>query len=180
MLSLVKTSDEPTTYKRGGAYQLPQDCINHVLSFCEPTAASAVYLVCRSWYHSVDRHLCLADDFYYLPDTSKTIKYRWYRTSAKMDTLKKTDNRWAYIQTMYITVDSTNDIKFPPALMTLTLRCEKKMGHSINVCFHIGVVLPRIEETTCCHDVCVCRCQPRWVALTAVVGRDGPTWDKSQ
>eukprot|EP00759_Apiculatamorpha_spiralis_P050365 PhF_6_TR463/c5_g2_i1/m.193 len=67
MLSLIHAS--VTTDNHSHMKRLPNDCVCHIISFCTPSMTSVCYLVCRSWYHAVDRYLCLGDNFYYVPES---------------------------------------------------------------------------------------------------------------
>eukprot|EP00759_Apiculatamorpha_spiralis_P002210 PhF_6_TR10821/c0_g1_i1/m.17447 len=74
MISLfsVVDVDASSSSETSPIVRLPQDCIRHVTLFCSQTDSSSMYLTCRRWYHSVERILCLADDYYYIPEVSRT------------------------------------------------------------------------------------------------------------
>eukprot|EP00759_Apiculatamorpha_spiralis_P045541 PhF_6_TR42312/c0_g1_i1/m.63877 len=83
---------------------LPRDCINHILSYCNPSTTSNAYLVCQSWYHAVDRCTYLADKFYTLTDTFETRRRRWC-PSSKLSNLEH-DERFQKTEVMYIKADT--------------------------------------------------------------------------
>eukprot|EP00759_Apiculatamorpha_spiralis_P042789 PhF_6_TR40626/c1_g2_i14/m.60967 len=141
MLSLLVSStnnvqtnsncDSPAFIRR-----LPHDCLNHIFSYC-PFPYHA-YLVCRSWYHAVDRYVCLGDTFYYLPEgIDKVQKPRWF-PSTSLPTLCN-DERFQYTQVAYIGIMfDTSDLIVP---------AELKLCNALeNV--HLCPKLPRKIETT--------------------------------
>eukprot|EP00759_Apiculatamorpha_spiralis_P007558 PhF_6_TR14739/c0_g2_i1/m.23159 len=86
-----------------GIRRLPRDCINHMLTYCDLSTTFNAYLVCRSWYHAVDRYLCLADAFYNLPETHRIRRRRWATSRALSSTLQD-DARFQRIEVLYLKI----------------------------------------------------------------------------
>eukprot|EP00759_Apiculatamorpha_spiralis_P018782 PhF_6_TR25125/c0_g1_i4/m.34564 len=102
MLSLIQS--EP--YK---IQLLPSDCIGHIISFCPPSIASTCYLVCRSWYHAVDRYVCLGDTFYYLPESFVTEEnHHGVFPSDLLHTLQD-DIRWQHTRSFQLNMDNKSE-----------------------------------------------------------------------
>eukprot|EP00759_Apiculatamorpha_spiralis_P050366 PhF_6_TR463/c5_g2_i2/m.194 len=101
MLSLIHAS--VTTDNHSHMKRLPNDCVCHIISFCTPSMTSVCYLVCRSWYHAVDRYLCLGDNFYYVPESfqPKTEITRRFPIE-ELNTLRD-DVRLQHTQVLYLT-----------------------------------------------------------------------------
>eukprot|EP00759_Apiculatamorpha_spiralis_P021627 PhF_6_TR26295/c3_g2_i3/m.37712 len=102
MLSLINLQTESIQ-----SNHFPQDCINHILSYCDTPTASVAYLVCRSWYHAVDRYVCLGDTFYNLPESFQPQKPRRF-PSGSLHTLQ-TDIRLQETEVVYV-----DTIEVPP------------------------------------------------------------------
>eukprot|EP00759_Apiculatamorpha_spiralis_P008904 PhF_6_TR1577/c0_g1_i3/m.2869 len=101
MLTLMNPErPRPTT-----SFRLPQDCISHILSYCDLPTTCDAYLVCSSWYHSVTRHVHLGDTLYYLPEHVGFVRSpirRWFPSSeiASSSSLVQSDVQVAYIEVM--------------------------------------------------------------------------------
>eukprot|EP00759_Apiculatamorpha_spiralis_P032551 PhF_6_TR3395/c0_g3_i1/m.4863 len=104
-LILAAATSEPRE-AQGYIQHLPHDCVSHITSFCPSSTKLAAYLVCRSWYHGVERYVCLADTFYYLPKTLDFLnklaggnRRTFFRGS--LSTIQE-DARYELIEVMYI------------------------------------------------------------------------------
>eukprot|EP00759_Apiculatamorpha_spiralis_P030452 PhF_6_TR32153/c3_g1_i3/m.47676 len=105
---------------------LPRDCVQYVTQFTDTTTTLSMFLVCRGWYHAVDRSLWLCDTFYHLPemygdDITRRRKIPPCNYSS-VSTLKD-DDRWGYVDVMVLKVQDTLEGEcFPPTLKSLYLR----------------------------------------------------------
>eukprot|EP00759_Apiculatamorpha_spiralis_P059036 PhF_6_TR9626/c0_g1_i1/m.14870 len=63
---------------------VPRECIAHTFTFCDAITTSNAYLVCRSWYHAVDRYACLADKIYDFPIQWEIQRHlrRWFPSAS--------------------------------------------------------------------------------------------------
>eukprot|EP00759_Apiculatamorpha_spiralis_P042623 PhF_6_TR40550/c3_g1_i2/m.60780 len=105
----------------------PRDCVQNVIQFTTRTTLS-MFMVCRSWYHAVDRYVLLADTFYYLPEMFKDVMIRRQKTPACISsTFVSTlldDVRWGYVSVMMLKgLKSLCEVgSFPVSLKSLCLR----------------------------------------------------------
>eukprot|EP00759_Apiculatamorpha_spiralis_P048054 PhF_6_TR43406/c6_g5_i1/m.66666 len=106
---------------------LPRDCIDHVLTFCDASTTSNAYLVCRSWYHAVDRYVCVADKIYDLPDTST----QWFPSSLLQMFEKKPLYQQASVTYLLMTEDHT--VSMWPKYLSLCLALREVI---VNVIFN--------------------------------------------
>eukprot|EP00759_Apiculatamorpha_spiralis_P042794 PhF_6_TR40626/c1_g2_i7/m.60962 len=172
MLSLLVSStnnvqtksncDSPAFIRR-----LPHDCLNHIFSYC-PFPYHA-YLVCRSWYHAVDRYVCLGDTFYYLPEgIDKVQQPRWF-PSTSLPTLQCT-TMFQHTQVVYLEIENNeteasqliSQFESCPSLEALHLRYIDSMITDKNI---RGLErLPKVSELdlygtkiTSVSQLCACR-----------------------
>eukprot|EP00759_Apiculatamorpha_spiralis_P059303 PhF_6_TR984/c3_g4_i8/m.1917 len=82
---------------------LPRDCVCYILQFCDPPTTSNVYLVCRPWYHAVDRIAILADKLYDLPQTFNIKQRRWF-SSCSLPTLLEEDVQYHRTEVLYVKI----------------------------------------------------------------------------
>eukprot|EP00759_Apiculatamorpha_spiralis_P059304 PhF_6_TR984/c3_g4_i9/m.1919 len=82
---------------------LPRDCVCYILQFCDPPTTSNAYLVCRPWYHAVDRIATLADKLYDLPQTFNIKQRRWF-SSCSLPTLLEEDVRYHRTEVLYVKI----------------------------------------------------------------------------
>eukprot|EP00759_Apiculatamorpha_spiralis_P042624 PhF_6_TR40550/c3_g1_i3/m.60781 len=106
----------------------PRDCVQHVIQFTDTRTTLSMFMVCRSWYHAVDRYVLLADTFYYLPEMFKDVTIRRQKTpscirSRFVSTLLD-DVRWGYVAVMMLKgLTSLCEVgTFPVSLKSLGLR----------------------------------------------------------
>eukprot|EP00759_Apiculatamorpha_spiralis_P010795 PhF_6_TR17648/c0_g1_i1/m.26790 len=100
-----------------------RDVVYHVQQFVDIPTTLTMFLVCRSWYHVVDRFLLLADAFYYVPERY-TLEY--FRPtispclSCSLETLHR-DALWSHVDVMVLKVVDTvqRTEYFPPNLTSL-------------------------------------------------------------
>eukprot|EP00759_Apiculatamorpha_spiralis_P009863 PhF_6_TR16971/c0_g1_i1/m.25642/K10268/FBXL2_20; F-box and leucine-rich repeat protein 2/20 len=117
------TTTQPT---RQSQILLPRDCLQLIIMFSDESTTLSMFLVCRSWYNAVDRFLCLADDFYYLPEMFQSHFVRRPGNlrctiiplpSDAIPTLKQ-DPRWEYVQVMHVSVSGKKEVceGLPPSV----------------------------------------------------------------
>eukprot|EP00759_Apiculatamorpha_spiralis_P046562 PhF_6_TR42876/c0_g1_i1/m.64958 len=92
MISLLPYSAPHPSVMLLPIQKLPRDCLNDIVSFCSKCEQSNINLVCRAWYHAVDRELCLAEKLYYVPDSlhrtlraSGKTNHHWWEGSSHED-----------------------------------------------------------------------------------------------
>eukprot|EP00759_Apiculatamorpha_spiralis_P047001 PhF_6_TR42977/c0_g1_i11/m.65464 len=100
-----------STGPKPGSQLIPQDCVDHVMQFTDAKTALSMFLVCRSWYHAVDRFLLLADDaLFSFPERFMLEMMRRQRIppclTSSLPTLKS-DARWDSIDAMIVKVLDT-------------------------------------------------------------------------
>eukprot|EP00759_Apiculatamorpha_spiralis_P042622 PhF_6_TR40550/c3_g1_i1/m.60779 len=111
----------------------PRDCVQHVIQFTDIRTTLSMFMVCRSWYHAVDRYVLLADTFYYLPEMFKDVMIRRQKTPACISsTFVSTlldDVRWGYVSVMMLKgLKSLCEVgSFPVSLKSLGLREANQM-----------------------------------------------------
>eukprot|EP00759_Apiculatamorpha_spiralis_P055173 PhF_6_TR7305/c2_g1_i3/m.10941 len=126
MFSLFSTSltSSSSITKPSSSPFLPRDCVYHIMEFTDVKTTLFMYLVCRSWYHAVDRLLMLADTFYYFPErfVSDILRHRKIPPcpSNSLSSLHN-DARWGHTNVMVLVVkDSFQGADcFPPKLTSL-------------------------------------------------------------
>eukprot|EP00759_Apiculatamorpha_spiralis_P011059 PhF_6_TR18535/c0_g1_i1/m.27066 len=112
------------------SHRLLRDCLNHILLFCDSSTTSVVHLVCRSWYHTVDRTVCVGDTFYFLPTIranalpppSRKFPSMWLEASLRDDT------RWKFAQHVYLRQSIACDVMDPfltSLIMTTSTTLQK-------------------------------------------------------
>eukprot|EP00759_Apiculatamorpha_spiralis_P017702 PhF_6_TR23814/c4_g1_i2/m.33353 len=106
---------------------LPHDCIVEIMQFTNVQSKQSMFLVCRRWYHAVDRLLLLGDTFYNFPEMFVDDIIRRHQipacVSRSMSTLQD-DVRWGKVDVMVLKVqDRLQGVEhFPPSLKSLCLR----------------------------------------------------------
>eukprot|EP00759_Apiculatamorpha_spiralis_P031169 PhF_6_TR32942/c4_g1_i3/m.48448 len=130
LLTPILTTAAPST---SVSLLLPRDCIQYVMQFTHTQTTLSMFLVCRHWYHAVDRIVLLGDTFYYLPE--------WYvdevvgrgkilpSMSSSLSSLQD-DVRWGHVEVMVLKVldrDMEGTMQgrvalFPPSLTSLHFR----------------------------------------------------------
>eukprot|EP00759_Apiculatamorpha_spiralis_P058283 PhF_6_TR9169/c2_g6_i1/m.14268 len=114
----------------------PRDCINHVLTFCDPSTTSNAYLVSRSWYHAVDRYVCMADQMYQMPEHVELRRRRWF-PSTSLPTFED-DARYRMTNVIYLqmTEDNTIPVSVWPQYLNL---CPSLHGVIVEVSANIPI-----------------------------------------
>eukprot|EP00759_Apiculatamorpha_spiralis_P042627 PhF_6_TR40550/c3_g1_i6/m.60784 len=112
----------------------PRDCVQHVIQFTDTRTTLSMFMVCRSWYHAVDRYVLLADTFYYLPEMFKDVTIRRQKTpaciSSRLVSTLLDDVRWGYVAVMMLKgLKSLCEVgSFPVSLKSLCLREVNQIG----------------------------------------------------
>eukprot|EP00759_Apiculatamorpha_spiralis_P021549 PhF_6_TR26274/c4_g1_i2/m.37631 len=104
-----------------------RDCIEHIMEYTDTETTLSMFLVCRSWYHAVDRVVLFGDTFYKIPETFVDDIIRRGKIppclSRSLSTLQD-DVRWGYVKVMVLleVEDGLQSLKyFPPSLQSLRL-----------------------------------------------------------
>eukprot|EP00759_Apiculatamorpha_spiralis_P045490 PhF_6_TR42193/c0_g2_i1/m.63849 len=107
---------------------LPRDCVQHVTQFTDTNTTLSMFLVCRSWYHSVDRIVLLGDTYYNVPEryVADIIRRRQIPAceSSSLPTLQ-VDARWGCVDVMVFKARQDTlqgGESFPSTLASLYLR----------------------------------------------------------
>eukprot|EP00759_Apiculatamorpha_spiralis_P022227 PhF_6_TR26547/c4_g2_i8/m.38387 len=121
---------------QGGPFMIPRDCIQYILQYTDTRTTLSMFLVCRSWYHAVDRILWLGHTFYYLPEMygDDIIRRRTIPPCINTSLSRLQDDvRWGNVDAMVLTVhDFLQNVEcFPPSLKSLFLR---ECGHIADGC----------------------------------------------
>eukprot|EP00759_Apiculatamorpha_spiralis_P023860 PhF_6_TR27374/c1_g1_i1/m.40274/K10280/FBXL14; F-box and leucine-rich repeat protein 14 len=120
---LPSVSDAPVRHTS----LIPRDCIQYVIPFTDTPTTLSMFLVCRSWYHSVDRLLWLADSFYFLPEmfTPDIIgRQKVFHCVGSSVSTRRCDVRWSSISVMVLkSFDSFQGGAgcFPPKLTSVNV-----------------------------------------------------------
>eukprot|EP00759_Apiculatamorpha_spiralis_P022218 PhF_6_TR26547/c4_g2_i11/m.38390 len=112
---------------QGGPFMIPRDCIQYILQYTDTRTTLSMFLVCRSWYHAVDRILWLGQAFYYLPEMygDDIIRRRTIPPCINTSLSRLQDDvRWGNVNAMVLMVqDTLEGVEcFPPSLKLLCLR----------------------------------------------------------
>eukprot|EP00759_Apiculatamorpha_spiralis_P022220 PhF_6_TR26547/c4_g2_i3/m.38380/K10280/FBXL14; F-box and leucine-rich repeat protein 14 len=112
---------------QGGPFMIPRDCIQYILQYTDTRTTLSMFLVCRSWYHAVDRILWLGQAFYYLPEMygDDIIRRRTIPPCINTSLSRLQDDvRWGNVNAMVLMVqDTLEGVEcFPPSLKQLYLR----------------------------------------------------------
>eukprot|EP00759_Apiculatamorpha_spiralis_P048121 PhF_6_TR4345/c0_g1_i2/m.5858 len=106
-----------------------RDCVRYVMQFTSIRTTLSMFLVCRNWYHAMDRVVFLGDTFYYFPTMfgDEIIRRRNLPAclSGSLSLLQADDVRWGYAEAMVLKVMDTlvQGVEcFPPSLKLLCLR----------------------------------------------------------
>eukprot|EP00759_Apiculatamorpha_spiralis_P043523 PhF_6_TR40827/c1_g2_i1/m.61789 len=134
LLSLIKPNDTTSSFRYQSSHvlRLPRDCRNRILTYCETTAQSNVYLVCRSWYDAVDRNVCLMDRVYYFPESFIPIpnKIQWFPSDRLHLLQQRHEELWGLIQIVCIKVTASLDsVTLPP--LTKKLQINLTCGYGL-------------------------------------------------
>eukprot|EP00759_Apiculatamorpha_spiralis_P042625 PhF_6_TR40550/c3_g1_i4/m.60782 len=103
----------------------PRDCVQYVMQFTDTRTTLSMFMVCRSWYHAVDRYVLLGDTFYYLPEMFKDVTIQRQNTPACRFVSKLLEDvRWGYVAVMMLKgLKSLCEVgSFPVSLKSLCLR----------------------------------------------------------
>eukprot|EP00759_Apiculatamorpha_spiralis_P042797 PhF_6_TR40626/c1_g2_i9/m.60965 len=124
--------------------RLPRDCVNHILSYCPQSTVSLAYLVCRSWYHAVDRYVCLGDKFYNLPEgINKVQQPRWFPSSS-LPTLRNNEH-FHRTEVLYVMVmEAASCIFIPDSLKEIHVTILSTLKQVPSVKF-VSVVVDMVE-----------------------------------
>eukprot|EP00759_Apiculatamorpha_spiralis_P043530 PhF_6_TR40827/c1_g2_i17/m.61801 len=146
VLSLIKPNDA-TSYRNQTSHvlRLPRDCRSNILTYCETTTRSSVYLVCRSWYDAVDRNVYLMDKVYYFPESFIPSHFRiqWFPSDRLHLLQQQHEELWGLIQIVYIKVTASLDsVTLPPLTKKLhiNLTCEYRLSKLMTSCRDIQKV----------------------------------------
>eukprot|EP00759_Apiculatamorpha_spiralis_P018826 PhF_6_TR25142/c1_g1_i3/m.34613 len=113
---------------------LPLDCIRHIHSMCDKSTSLTMFLVCRSWYHCVERYLCLADTYYNLPEAYRDPSpqhssdvHKWCNGSQLWKFKQERDERWNSVQVVRLEA-TTRCLDFlPDSIEDLFLKTSTKI-----------------------------------------------------
>eukprot|EP00759_Apiculatamorpha_spiralis_P042792 PhF_6_TR40626/c1_g2_i5/m.60960 len=128
--------------------RLPRDCVNHILSYCPQSTVSLAYLVCRSWYHAVDRYVCLGDTFYYLPEGIEVQYPRCFQPSTSLPALRENE-LFHHTEVMYVVVmDVTSCIFIPDSLKAIHVKISPELNQVRSVKFVSAVDMVECESVS--------------------------------
>eukprot|EP00759_Apiculatamorpha_spiralis_P029304 PhF_6_TR31505/c0_g1_i4/m.46393 len=139
MFSLISHRDFPS---HSSPSLLAGDCIRHILQFTDKTTTSSMYLVCRSWYHMVDRFLYLSDKYMYVPEMYRRKALPGWCNSSSLPIYRE-HPCWKYVQFMFLNVDTLELVDLPPMIEDLHIDVDSKVksssGEVLNaLCVHLS------------------------------------------
>eukprot|EP00759_Apiculatamorpha_spiralis_P020224 PhF_6_TR25676/c2_g1_i1/m.36176 len=127
MTSLLSSIVTSPSFMTPGILIVPRDCIQRIMDFTDTRTTLLMFLVCRSWYHAVDRTIWLGDTTYYhLPEMYRDAILRCRKIPACVSTSSSSlqdDVRWGYVDVMVLTIqDILQGFEcFPSSLKSLCL-----------------------------------------------------------
>eukprot|EP00759_Apiculatamorpha_spiralis_P011172 PhF_6_TR18604/c1_g1_i1/m.27183 len=137
MLSLINENSTDSV-----SLFVPLDCIRHIQSFCDNQTSLSMFLVCRSWYNCVERCLCLADKYYYLPE--RCMAYR-----APPSLWCDGDTLWRMKRDSPVHLDTVHTVR-----LELTSRCVEALPRTLHT-LHLKSSMRMDDHFSTLSQVCV-------------------------